>query len=244
MKEQIYTIPVTEAFTQGGECPFCNLYAVLEKDAVDYMLGPSYMEDDIRAETDKTGFCRKHYIDMYSMQNRLGLALMLHTHIKHINAQLSKAEIKQEKKSLFSKKETVASPIEDFINNISDSCYICNRINVTFERYFDTFFFMWNKKPEIKDFVKSGNGFCIEHFSKLISEGRKKLSPKDFDEFISIILPIQQENMKRIEQDVEWFINKFDYKYKDEPWKNSKDAIARGLTKVASISDVEQEVKK
>ena len=82
MKEQIYTIPVNEGFEQGGECPFCNMYNTLEKDALDYMLGASYMEDDIRMETNKTGFCSKHYEMMYGEQNRLGVALMLHTHLQ------------------------------------------------------------------------------------------------------------------------------------------------------------------
>ena len=33
------------------------------------------------------------------------------------------------------------------------------------------------------------------------------------------------ENMKRVRDDVEWFINKFDHKYIDEPWKNAKDSL-------------------
>ncbi|MBO5560490.1 MAG: hypothetical protein J6A07_02420, partial [Firmicutes bacterium] len=70
MKEKIYTIPVNDGFEKGGECPFCNMYQQLEKDAVDYMLGPSYMEDDIRMETNKTGFCKKHYKHLYIQQNR------------------------------------------------------------------------------------------------------------------------------------------------------------------------------
>ena len=34
----------------------CSMYKALENDAVSYTMGPSYMEDDIRAVTDKKGF--------------------------------------------------------------------------------------------------------------------------------------------------------------------------------------------
>ncbi|MFQ7394027.1 MAG: DUF6062 family protein, partial [Lachnospira eligens] len=55
MKEKIYTIPVNDAFSSDCECPICSMYKALEDDAVSYTMGPSYMEDDIRAVTDKKG---------------------------------------------------------------------------------------------------------------------------------------------------------------------------------------------
>lgn len=240
MKEQIYTIPVIDGFNEGGECPFCNIMQKLDKDAVDYMLGPSYMEDDIRMDTNKTGFCKEHYHKMYNEQNRLGLALMMHTHLQQINGDLNKLAPtlkSKEKKGLFSKNIKDQNEISTYLNNISNSCYICNKISNSFNRYIDTFFYMWRKKPEIKDFVKNSKGFCLDHFSLLLSMGQEKLNSSEYAEFIDTILPIQLENLKRMEEEVEWFTNKFDYKYKDEPWKTAKDAIPRALTKVASIHE-------
>ncbi|MBR1442469.1 MAG: hypothetical protein IJ583_02925 [Firmicutes bacterium] len=244
MKEQIYSIPVTDGFREGGECPFCNMYKKLESDAVDYMLGPSYMEDDIRMDTNKTGFCKDHYKKMYDKQNRLGLALMLHTHIGEINGQLEKMmkePIKAEKKGFFSK-NTEKNKISSYLDNITDSCYICNRIDVTFERYFDTFFYLWKNKKEIREFVKESKGFCLEHFSKLADLGAKKLKGSEYEEFMNIIIPIEKENLKRLEGELEHFINKFDYKYKDEPWGTAQDSLIRGITKAASVF-VEEEKK-
>ena len=84
MKETIYTIPVNEAFDKDSECPFCDLHNSLEQEGIEYMLGASYMEDDIRAETDKVGFCKRHYEMMYKNGNRLGLALMVQTHLQKV----------------------------------------------------------------------------------------------------------------------------------------------------------------
>lgn len=38
--------------------------------------------------------------------------------------------------------------------------------------------------------------------------------------------------MKRLAEDVSWLVEKFDYRNKDADWKNSKDAIQRGMQKL------------
>ncbi len=239
MKEHIYTIPVIDAFSEKSECPFCNMRKSLDNDAVEYILGPAYMSDDVRLETDKLGFCKEHIKKMYDKQNRLGVALMLDTHLKKINADFEKLFEKflnsRTKKSFFKKKSQTENEISAYINNITKSCYVCNRIEDNFERYVDTFFYMWKNKPEIKDYVKNSDGFCLEHFSLLLQKGEKLLSEEQYFEFCDMILPIQKKNFERLEEEVQWFINKFDYKYKDEPWKTSKDSLQRAVTKITSI---------
>ena len=32
-----------------------------------------------------------------------------------------------------------------------------------------------------------------------------------------------------LREDVSWFCKKFDYRYNDEPWYNSKDAVERAI---------------
>lgn len=59
MKEQIHTIPISDAFDNAGECPFCYIEKHTEDHVMDFVLGhgASYMEADIRDMTDKEGFC-------------------------------------------------------------------------------------------------------------------------------------------------------------------------------------------
>ena len=84
MKEKLYTIPLNDAFKEDGECPFCNIERSLEEHTLDFVLGPgaSYMEDDVRAETDAQGFCRAHYKKLYDYGNRLGTGLILSSRSK------------------------------------------------------------------------------------------------------------------------------------------------------------------
>ena len=46
MKETLYTIPLTDAFHAGDECPFCFIERNVEQDLLDFVLGSgsSYME--------------------------------------------------------------------------------------------------------------------------------------------------------------------------------------------------------
>ena len=43
MDEQLYAIPVNDAFDSECECPVCVMYRQLEKNAVEFTMGPSYM---------------------------------------------------------------------------------------------------------------------------------------------------------------------------------------------------------
>ena len=83
MKEKIYMIPVNDAYRSTQGCPLCQLKRTVESSSLDYFLGPSLMEPDVRVSTNTTGFCGQHLKKMYGKEiNRLGLGLMLHTHMQ------------------------------------------------------------------------------------------------------------------------------------------------------------------
>ncbi len=231
MKEQIYTIPVNDAFDKDSECPVCQMYSELEKNALEFVMGPSYMEDDIRMETDKTGFCAKHITSMYHAKNRLGLALMMNTHNDRVIRDL-KALAKEGTtgKKLFGSK-TDKSPVAAYIDELERSCYVCNRIKDMFDRYIDTIFYMWKKDGEFVNKFKNCKGFCTCHYGLLYEEGRKRLGGKAYTDFADTLNEVYFSNMDRVNEDISWFIDKFDYRNEDAPWKNSKDALPRGIVK-------------
>lgn len=91
MKEKIYTIPVNDAFDKDCECPLCAMYQELENNAVEYTDGTKlHGKTDIRAETDKMGFCRKHLKKIYAVENRLGFALVMKTHMDNVINEIEK----------------------------------------------------------------------------------------------------------------------------------------------------------
>ena len=75
MAEQLYTIPVNDAFTTDCECPICEMNRQLERNAIEYTMGPSYMEDDNLhrpspiEQTREEGFSRLFGIPGMAAQN-------------------------------------------------------------------------------------------------------------------------------------------------------------------------------
>lgn len=231
MKEKLYTIPVNDAFDTNCECPVCAMKKTLEDNAVEYVMGPSYMEDDVRAVTDEKGFCQKHMQMVWNQNNRLGLALVTSTHMKRVTQDIEKLAAKGvEKSGLF--KKTVEDPVVAYLKKLEDSCYVCDRMGNSFQRYIMTIYQLWNSEPDFKEKYEGSRGFCNEHYMVLLENAPKYLSGKALTEFRTVTNRIYMENMKRVLEDVNWFVNKFDYRYQDEPWKNAKDALPRALTKM------------
>ncbi len=239
MKEKIYTIPVNEAFDVPGECPFCTLTQKLEMDILDYILGPSYMEEDIREETNKYGFCEHHYDKIFHGGNHLGVALMVSTHLKKINTDLDEIleyMLRAEKKRGLFKKEDTPSPLAEYSDKLSNSCYACMRMEARMKNYIDTFFYLWEKEPEFRDKVLGGRGFCLKHFSKIMEIALERMRQSKFSDFANAIIPLQKKNLARIDEELDWFIRKFDYRFQNDSWGNSKDAPERAIQKISSMN--------
>ncbi len=234
MKEKLYTIPVNDAFNIDCECPLCVMYHDLETNAIDFTLGPSYMEEDIRQITDKEGFCANHIKLMYKKQNSLGIANILKTHLnKRIKDIESLSNQPINKGGLF--KKNTLSPISEYIKEHNESCFVCNKVNSTFNRYLATITHLYKNDSNFRDKLTSSKGFCLKHYDMLYSQGLEDMKGSVLDNFIQDINKVTLDNLRRVDADLDWFIDKFDYRYKNEPWKNSKDAVERTITKTNSI---------
>ena len=120
MKTEIYTIPIQDAFAEESECPVCRMYQKLEENAINYTIGPgaSYMEGDIREQSDEQGFCQKHLGMLYEYPNKLGLAMMLKTHMDKTAKELKKAMKAPLPQAavLFRKKSQPVHPVITFVD--------------------------------------------------------------------------------------------------------------------------------
>lgn len=211
MRETIYTIPIVDGFKAENQCPFCAMEKKLEDDFLQILSNSAYMENDIRNLTNLQGFCEKHLNKLYENKNMLGLALMLHTHLQTVTKSLEKTP----------------KDVSTYFEKLVHSCYLCEKIDKQMDKYFDVYFALWKKEDNIKEMTKSCNGFCFKHFSCLLKIGGEYLKSSKLEEFYGIILNVQKTSINKFEEEVDWFIKKFDYRYKDEPWKNSKDCVLR-----------------
>lgn len=245
MKETIYTIPVNEAFDKKCGCPFCKMYLKLEKNRIEYTVGPSMMEPDARALSNSMGFCMKHFDMLLRVENKLSLALILDTHLDAVRKKLDMNKESMEnfkKKPLFAKsKASNGERIAANIESIEKSCVICSQINDTMERYFEVFFDLFKTDNAFSDKIEECECFCIPHYRQLVLKAEKYLGSKDCEKFFKMLFEKQRRAFELLNEDVHKFTLKFDYRNKDMPWGNSKTAPKRSVYALGGQMYAEEE---
>ncbi len=246
MRYHIDTIPVWDALKLDGECLLCALERKTELGEAERYLGASVMEPDTRVQVNHKGFCRHHHAMLFGMSNRLGHALMLESHM---------IETRERTEAIWKKLESAAETLKGIglagrlggkakgadadvqksigeLEKITDSCLMCETIEENMQRYLHTFLHLYRNDSEFRSRFGRGKGLCLPHTARLLAAAQAELAPKDLGELISVLTKLQKENMDRMQEDISWFIKKFDYRFDKEPWGNSKDAVERTVNQL------------
>lgn len=248
MKYHLDTIPVWDAYHEDSECPFCILEYKAEQSYVSSFLGGSVMESDTRILVNDKGFCAHHNTLLYQAQNRLGLALITHTHtletirkIKKENAILDKAILFPKKTFQLPKRKNSdgQSNLKHHVGNLTDwmrehlnGCVICDRTQYSLNRYAYTLIHLWESDKDFREVFRKSKGFCFSHLPLVLDMAAQRLKHAKLTEFLKEVLSVLEENLGRLEKELYWFTQKFDYRNQDKPWGNSRDALPRMLQKL------------
>ncbi len=229
--EQIYTIPVNEAFENcakdGCDCPLCKIYDTLEKKELDMALGPAMMEPATRIEMNKRGFCHEHFSMLLDMNNRLSLALILESHLEETKSKINGGFLD----AIFGGK---ANKSIKGARGVVESCFICERIDNHFEKMVETAVLLYSCDPDFKGKLRAQKYFCLPHYSMLLEYAKNKLDKKKYSDFYKDVSDLENKYFDKIIGDVSWFCKKFDYRYDSEPWYDSKDAPERAVRLLSS----------
>lgn len=225
--ERIYTIPVNEAFDASVAdpscgCPICALFRKLEENELDLILGGSMMEPDVRIRTNELGFCGTHFDRLFTRKNRLGLALILESHLAEVRERLKPRGLT----SLFSGRGSAAA---DAAERISSSCYICDRIEHNLSGMLTTVAVLYEEDLAFRKKLAAQPFFCLPHMHRLLEAGKVNLPKKLYAEYARAVQEPVERYLEALTGDVSWFCKKFDYRYGEEPWYNSKDAVERAI---------------
>ncbi len=177
---------------------------------------------------------------MYDYGNRLGSALILSTHLKKLNEELeqelqrftpSKSGILKRMKKTETANTQAKTPLGAWLDKKEQSCYVCDHFNQIYNRYLDTFFDLYRKNSEFREAFSNGKGFCLPHFRDLIECADSRLSDAEKQDFYPKASALMKEHLKRLQQEVSWFVEKNDYRNKDKDWGNSADSVQRAMQK-------------
>lgn len=207
MSENIYTIPINEAFGYFEGCPICRLEDDLESASLEYVMGAAMMEPDVRTETNRLGFCGRHFDKMLDMKNRLGLALILESHVNTLGERFSHPPAK---KSVFGKK---GRPKSDGIKEAAESCFICNRVTDFMDKYYSNILHLWKTDAAFRDKLKGQPFFCLTHCAGLISRAPSALGEKSYGELYESVMSIQRRQLDTLSEQLGAFAKSFDYRH-------------------------------
>ena len=108
----------------------------------------------------------------------------------------------------------------------------------------ETAVLLWDTDDEFKKKLDAIPYFCLPHYRRLLEYGQKRLSKKDFPVFSAKCEKIVNTYLEQLKEDVSWFCKKFDYRYNEEPWYNSKDSVERAMKFLRSDIHTNQQPKK
>jgi len=205
MKETIYTIPINDAFDDPNGCPLCRLHAKLEADALEYVTGAAMMEPDVRIQTNKLGFCLKHFEDMAAMGKRLPLGLILESY-------------------LIEQRQT----LEKSIGNPAATCFVCDRKDTFMSAYYRNLIYIWQTDPNFRDKFEKAK-LCFPHIGALLDVSILHLKRKQLETFKQVVCAKAYVKLDDLSTKVSKFCKSFDHRFAGQDLGDSKTAIEQSI---------------
>ena len=208
MRDDICTIPVSEVFEENDGCPICRMRDTVEQRIISYILGDAMMEPDVRIETNRVGFCEKHYDKMLNYRARLQLSLILQTHIDEIA------------KNVFSKGLfTTTAKRGEKAAKVSDTCFICDKIEYGVSRMIETVYRCYENERDFRELFNNQTMFCLPHYERLISGADKKKMHRYSKEFADNLTRITGDYAKNLHENISKYCAIYDYRADKENMK-------------------------
>lgn len=245
MKQKIYDIPIWDAYgIENIECPMCEVEKNMENSFMDILFDDMLMTPYFAVKLQQYLFCREHFEKLYTYKDKLGLALIVNNFLQCQKDELQSfegVEANNISKGLISRVKNIFIRKKSKDAKNEKECYLCHKVEENIPDYIEVLIKLWSKNEDFKKLYSKTRGHCLNHYNMLINDCEKYISGKSLVEFKNITVDLQLDNIKRLIDDLDWFVCKYDYRYKDEPWKNSKDALPRCINKLVGNFDKQKD---
>lgn len=240
MRYHIDTIPVWDAMKQSVACPLCALRRQVEKGDVERFLGGSVMEPDTRIKVNEQGFCPRHQSMLYEKNNRLGHALMMHTHAQDTLRRLQPvmegaSQGKKQGTALFKRqmgKKEGLQVAAQAVRQISHRCILCQSVEDNMRRYVYTFLHLYKTDAAFRVALCRSRGVCLPDLALLLEAAESGLSGAVLADFVRDLWTAVRRTMEKNIVDLEGFTLKFDYRNADRPWGDSRGSLERTVNQL------------
>ena len=224
---------VHDAYERPGECPLCVLEEDAEKTYLRSFQHSRVMEPNVRVQTNTQGFCPAHYRKLYDGENKLGLSLVVHTHLQHLlpelRATLDAVARAAEGRSV---KDRVAAESAPLVG-LRGSCFICGLLRADSERYVLTILYLWSRDPGFPAVFRTSRGFCIPHFVTVLDQASKSMRADRFGRWLAEAIPLMKESLEGLEKELHAFSQLHQAGNASLGTDVERSALARTLQKLA-----------
>jgi hypothetical protein len=235
---------VHDAYAGGagswGVCPLCGLIRAAERNYLHTFQGSRVMEPTARVRTNERGFCKEHYLKLYGGDNKLGLGLMVHTHLQEwlprLNAAME-AALKPDDASGKKKAGTGGvKALAETLEALRDGCAVCDMLHADLERYIETILYLWKEDPQFPETFRGSRGFCLEHFRAVALKADAYYKETDRLRFLGELVPMMKDSLKSLERDLFDFTQLFQDANKSLGTEETRTALLRAVQILAGCA--------
>jgi hypothetical protein len=191
------------------------------------------MEPNVRVQTNRQGFCPAHFRMLYDGENKLGLGLVVHTHLQQIlpeiGALLDGLVRAAEGRRLKDRVGAAAARLE----SLRHSCFICGLLREDTERYVFTILYLWSRDPGFSAVFRASSGFCIPHFVTVLDRASKSMRADRFRRWLTEAIPLMKGSLAGVEKDLCAFTQLHQADNAGLGTDAVRSALARTLQKIA-----------
>jgi hypothetical protein len=220
--------------TAAAECPLCFLAESAEETYLRSFQYSRIMEPNVRVKTNDSGFCPPHYRKLYERENKLGLGLMVHTHLQTALPVIRSAM--ESMRAAAAAGRRGAARIDDAaasLASLRDRCFICDLLSTDLDRYAFTIIYLWRKDEEFLGTFRSSRGFCLSHFLLMLAKGRGMLRPDRLERWLQECIPLMTASLEDLERDLLAFTQLHHDANRSMGSDNERTALSRALQKLA-----------
>ncbi len=222
---------VHDVYARPGECPLCVLMDAAEETYLRSFSHSRVMEPNVRLKTNESGFCPVHYRMLYERENKLGLGLVVHTHLAHVLPGLREAiegAARPGRGSADRLDRAVAR-----IERLRDACFVCELLRADLDRCCFTILYLWDRDPEFLPAFRGSRGFCLPHFAAMAAAARRLLRADRRERWMAEAAQLMVGALGRLEREILAFTQLHQASRSDLGTEEERTALARTLQKLA-----------
>ncbi len=231
---------VHDAYKEGGQCPLCACMESVERSYLLSFQGSRVMEPNVRVKTNESGFCPEHYLRLYRGENKLGLSLVVHTHLQNKlpGIKLAMEGVLEAGGAAKGRRagESAAGRLDDLAGSLEtliSRCFICEMLSQDLDRYGYTIVYLWKSDPDFLPVFRGSRGFCLSHFVTVLAKARETLRGDELARFLRELTGLMTKSLEGLERDLFNFTQLFHDANRSMGTEDERTALARAIQTLA-----------